>query len=292
MQQAVVIIPVYKTELTATELLSLSRCVELLSSYPLVLVGPETFDFGKFNFVGHEFFIERFPDYYFGSLENYSELLLSLDFYRRFEAYEYMLLYQLDAFVFSDQLSMWCEKKYDYIGAPWCNESGEWTGVGNGGFSLRRISACLAVLQSERKEDPREYWEYIRNNVGFVGKVLRYHLKLLKHTGMFSDINYFLKKFIRKGCPEDMFWGLHAHRFSPSFSVAPPEDAIHFAVEGGLEQAMKFYNDMPPFGCHREWFLEMLNRYLTPEQIPCDGHEKDVWRLAELAGIKKVYNNQ
>ena len=38
--------------------------------------------------------------------------------YSRFEKYEYMLIYQLDAFVFSDRLMEFVEAGYDYIGAP------------------------------------------------------------------------------------------------------------------------------------------------------------------------------
>lgn len=44
--------------------------------------------------------------------------MLEADFYRRFGKYKYMLIYQLDAFVFSDKLLDFCEMGYDYIGAP------------------------------------------------------------------------------------------------------------------------------------------------------------------------------
>ena len=30
-----------------------------------------------------------------------------------------MLIYQLDAYVFKDELLNWANKGYDYIGAPW-----------------------------------------------------------------------------------------------------------------------------------------------------------------------------
>ena len=35
-----------------------------------------------------------------------------------FLEYQYMLIYQLDAFVFEDKLDYFCELGYDYIGIP------------------------------------------------------------------------------------------------------------------------------------------------------------------------------
>ena len=56
---------------------------------------------------------------YFISKESYSRLLVSKSFYEAFSEYEYILIYQPDCLVFSDQLLEWCKKGNDYIGAPW-----------------------------------------------------------------------------------------------------------------------------------------------------------------------------
>lgn len=66
-----------------------------------------------------DFCVRYFNEQYFDSRKSYNELMLSVDFYRSFREYQYMLIYQLDAFVFEDQLEYWCNKGYDYIGAPW-----------------------------------------------------------------------------------------------------------------------------------------------------------------------------
>ena len=39
-----------------------------------------------------------------------------------------MLIYQLDAFVFQDDLAYWCQQNYDYIGAPWLRDR-DFTGL-------------------------------------------------------------------------------------------------------------------------------------------------------------------
>lgn len=73
--------------------------------------------------------------------------------YKAFAKYEYMLIAQLDAVCFRDDLDEWCGKDYDYVGAPWCHlckhvcrtdqYRSEEKLVGNGGLSLRKIQTFL-----------------------------------------------------------------------------------------------------------------------------------------------------
>jgi len=44
--------------------------------------------------------------------------MMSPAFYDAFKAFDYILIYQLDAFVFRDELEYFCSLGYDYIGAP------------------------------------------------------------------------------------------------------------------------------------------------------------------------------
>lgn len=82
--------------------------------------------------------------------------MLSVNFYRSFKEYEFMLIYQLDSYVFRDELLDWCEKDYDYIGAPVHNfildNFSQRIDIAtlNGGFSLRKINSALRVLSSFR----------------------------------------------------------------------------------------------------------------------------------------------
>ena len=59
-----------------------------------------------------------FNDTYFESIYGYNQLMLNVEFYEAFSK-KYILIYQTDAFIFKDDLNYWCEKDYDYIGAPW-----------------------------------------------------------------------------------------------------------------------------------------------------------------------------
>ena len=100
--------------------------------------------------------------------------MLSNFFYSAFREYDYMLLYQLDAFVFKNELLYWCNKNYDYIGAPWIaskqtllkkielqfkskrkqKRAEIFFKVGNGGFSLRRIQKFFDITEKYKNEKP------------------------------------------------------------------------------------------------------------------------------------------
>ena len=154
MKMAAVLIPVYKNELSRSEQISLQQCKRILDRYPVILVIPQTMKIENRELSGLP--IERFPEHFFDGISGYNRLMLSKEFYQRFERYEYILIYQLDAFVFSDRLQHFCKLGYDYIGAPWLQGYRYITGlerrylhVGNGGFSLRRVSAFLAILNGE-----------------------------------------------------------------------------------------------------------------------------------------------
>lgn len=161
MKDVIIAIPVYRQELRWYEQLSLARCFEVLGSYPIVFIAPEgaTLDYGpEYRDVPRV----TFPAQYFESVDGYSALLLSTTFYQRFRDFRKLLIYQLDAFVFSDQLMDFVAMDYDWIGAPWflgCHwDFGDWNrklGIrktfpvgGNGGFCLRDIQSCLRVLET------------------------------------------------------------------------------------------------------------------------------------------------
>ena len=289
MSNAVVAIPVYKKTPDRLEALSLARCAAVLGRHPIVFFGPRSLDYSAYRSALPAASVTAFDDRFFRSLPGYSELLVTPAFYEAFSDFDFLLVYQLDAFVFADDLGAWCERDYDYIGAPWRDPLRcRWMGVGNGGFSLRKVRPCLDVLRSRHKVDPGVLWAHVRRfTPNPLVRALKYHRKVLAHLGIASDVRWFLRKWVRRGEPEDMFWGLHAVRYHPAFRVAPVEEALHFSVEGGLEEAAGRYRERPPFGCHRSWFLEMLERYLSAAEGPRSDCERLVWDLARVAGLER-----
>lgn len=156
-KQVIIVIPIYK-ELTENEKISFRQVLKILGRYDICLVLPDGIELSWLQDVCTKGVCrqEYFEKAYFESVSTYNQLMLTEQFYGRFAEYEYMLLYQLDAFVFSDRLEYFCLLGYDYIGAPWlCGELAvfqkQWKRcyVGNGGFSLRRIERVRTLLKKQ-----------------------------------------------------------------------------------------------------------------------------------------------
>lgn len=205
----VVVIPYYHSELTECEKISFQSCLTMLRNYPIVLVVPEKMTLERCPKEDHLLY-EVVPDSWLASVESYNQMMLAKEFYARFMKYEYMLVFQLDAFVFSDSLEWFCNLGYDYIGAPWLRgwkllrdlDHGVWH-VGNGGFSLRKISAFMNIFDTQSVQN----------------------VKVL----------------------EDLFW---ASRDSEEFRVAPLEIALRFSFEQDVRQCYLLNHNRLPFGCH------------------------------------------
>lgn len=150
------------------------------------------------------------------------------------------------------------------------------------------MAACLEVLATTRRLTGDEVWAHVRRTTpNPLVRATKYPRKLLADLGLGNDLRWFLRRWVRRGEPEDMFWGLHAARFHPTFRVAPVEETLHFAVEAGLEEAWPVLTGRPPFGCHRNWILEMLGRYLHSTEEAKSARERLVWALAAAAGMKR-----
>ena len=214
MQKVVIVVPVYKTELTWYEKISLARLYAVLPHYPIVFVLPEGLALPEVVRQGHP--VMEFSGEFFISVAAYSRLLLSQQFYARFRDFEYMLIYQLDAFVFVDLLQEFCSLGYDYIGGPWQLQNslqqvrpGKYKiyHVGNGGLSLRRIEACCRLL-AKCQGNPRY-----------------------------------------DGWGEDTFWGIAGHEDS-EFRLAPLRMAYAFSIDTLAERCYRKNGYQLPFGCH------------------------------------------
>jgi len=161
MQQVIVLVPIYKREMHELELYSLKVSLSALTGRDIRFIGPKGLDISYYaeRFASVPYI--SFDEASFASIEGYSRLLLSKEFYARFAEYEFMLILQTDAIILRDELDYWCSQPFDYIGAPWPDgfelfvNLGLFQGtygkrvkvhVGNGGLSLRRINKCISLL--------------------------------------------------------------------------------------------------------------------------------------------------
>lgn len=230
-----VVIPAYQAELTAYEQISLRQCVTLLGRYPLVVVKPQGLDLTAWGAVFPALQFESFEDHYFRSVAGYNELLCSEAFYQRFLHREFMLICQLDAFVLRDTLAEWCQKPYDYVGAPQFADVRPRRAESetlrtrlsrlfqrpllNGGLSLRRVEACLRLLRVYHRLHPR--WP---------GN-------------------------------EDGFFSLHYPRllpYRPLLRLPDAREALRFAIELEPARSVALNDGELPLGCHA-WYTYDLD---------------------------------
>lgn len=247
----VVIIPVYQRHPSNEERISLLQSFRILRKYDILLCCPYSLDTTEYNsIVGEEIRVERFPDNFFRSIDGYNELMTSCEFYIRFARYEYMLIYQLDAYVFSDQLEEWCQKGYDYVGAPWFKEHKDhtensddlWT-CGNGGFSLRKIDKFIKITSPKTRCYSTKY--IITHFLCSYKTIWKGLVRLL---GIKNNMTYYRRK--NSFLWEDAYFCYGLNNTSQSLYLPPPEQAALFSFERSPKYLYELTGHKLPFGCH------------------------------------------
>ena len=258
-----VVTPVVKLPLSAEEEISLRHLRRHLGRFDRYTIGLQSLP-REF----HDFRVRHFPNRYFSDRFGYNRLLLREEFYRAFEGYEYILIYQLDCLVFADNLEEWCGKGWDYVGAPWLVDTEDPTRgfslVGNGGLSLRRVQRALEVLRSRHfLEDPK-----IRGiQTGPRSKVVSEALEasvplkrmfiagktLLHRWGYHNNARWLARDTANSHRHEDHFWAYDARRVMKEFRIPEPREALEFSFELAPRYCFMMNGGRLPFGCHA-WF--------------------------------------
>ena len=255
LKEVAVCIPTHKSELSADEQISVRHLEHYLGDYDKFLVIPDNLDV---SVPGCRPI--RFDPAYFTSVQAYSRLCLSEEFYRAFEGYRYILCYQLDCLVFSDRLSEWCAKGYDYMGAPWFKRPAlGWTYegpelAGNGGLSLRHVADSLEAIR--------------RSNQFGITDILAAVTRVRRSPQLLSDLKRALKLKRDSAASfryaEDIWWAMQASNYLPSFRIAPVEVAVGFSFETDPRYCFERNGRRLPFGCHAwaRYDKEFWNPYL------------------------------
>src|SRR5688572_11693619 len=241
----VIVVPIYKPELSADEQTSLRHLEHHLHAFTKVSIQPIGLELCLPSFE-----LREFPTHHFDSVTTYSKLLLSPEFYEAFTEYDYMLMYQLDCLVFSDKLQSWCEMEYDYVGAPLFLKNSQQphiSRVGNGGLSLRRVQSFLDVLHSSHVPS----WGAVLSDRLPDLKKLPYPARWLKKLRVIRDARRGVKWYTANyGLNEDLFWSDRARLFNPSFKIAPLDVALRFAFDAHPRLCFAQNDCQLPFGAH------------------------------------------
>lgn len=256
-----VVIPIYKETLNSFEIQSVTQCVQILSDYTIHFVCPKglDIDFYKVNFqeiVNFTYFDKLF----FEDLSGYNRLMLSVGFYKAFDKYQYMLVYQTDCYVFRDELMDWANRGYDYIGGVWFdkfvgnpNLCAELWFAGNGGFSLRNIKSTIMLLKSRKPIMNLQQLIQEKKKLYKKGKI--YFLKglILLPFNVFGFQNNYSFKAKRFILNEDLFF-VDSFSKRKDFLIPDINDSLGFSWDRCPNFLFKKTGQLP-FGCHA-WYRE------------------------------------
>lgn len=230
MHTVAIVLPLYKTHPSDSEILAINNNFKILIHYTKYIIVPKGFIADEYGDIFKSNKILYLAPHWFRSLNSYNSLMLTEMFYKLFIDYDYILILQPDTLVFRDELKEWCTKGYSYIGAPW--PKGKFVHpfsfrghnflnklfpflnkpkkcfVGNGGLSLRNVKKCILILQK-----------------------------------------YFLAvKFWSS--QEDYFWAYYLNDNGMNFSIPSEIEASKFALELEADQYYLKNSSQLPFGCH------------------------------------------
>jgi hypothetical protein len=257
-----IVIPIYKETLNVFEIQSVNQCIKVLSDYSLHFVCS--------NNLNIDFYKEKFPEiinfvffdnFYFKDIRGYNKLLLSTHFYKTFDKFEYMLIYQTDCYVFRDELLDWANKGFDYIGGIWFeNYHGDpnlgdklWF-PGNGGFSLRKIDKIIKIFSTPiypLKSLKRLFVENQENlklgiKVFLIG-IVKVPYKFISSK---NSLSYYMKTY---NANEDVFFMELSLKYK-KINTPPVESVLGFSWDR-LPSFLFHKLGHLPFGCHA-WYRE------------------------------------
>jgi len=254
MASITIVIPVYQELPVHFELISMRQGLKILSKHPFSLVFPEGLNVRAyeelFQFFSVEYTLQPFEPLFFKSNESYDRLMLSADFYERFIYNDYVLIYQLDSFVFQDDLEKWCGKGFDFIGAPFVfkkNGKLHFNGVGNGGFSLRNPKSLTEYLRADSlRMSAGGFWKLYSAH-GLVLRILQIPKIFIRLLGYRNQKAYF---FNQVDVNEDYVFGFISQHSNHKLNVPSVDVAMQFAYDECPADLFKCNQNKLPFGCH------------------------------------------
>ena len=238
--QVSIVIITEKSLLDSNEQRSLDCALEVFANFNKYLVIPETID-PEVLLNGQKLTVIQLPSHNFANVNAYSALLLSAAFYENFIDSEYILIYQLDCFVFKNDFTEFLA--FDYTGAPWFHTQNH---------AANAIIRTLLFRKPLKAIQLIGLW-YLRrktNAVGNGGLSLRKVDKFIEITSN-PRIKKILSSWVK--CPrphEDIFFSLMVPLFYKDFKIADLATATKFSFETHPRECYKLNNNTLPLGCH------------------------------------------
>lgn len=258
-RSCIVVIPLYKSVLKSEEMASVEHNLAVLGDrFPVRFLVPDGVDFSAIEERFPMVALERVSDAWLGTrcgIAGYNRMMLSKAFYDRFSDFDYLLICQPDVWLFRDELEAWCERGYDYVGAPWPEKP------------IYRFGPVRLYLKLRRRLTPKR--KVLRsdlfNRVGNGGLSLR---RIKAFSAACERYAEGIEFFLSESHPlynEDTFWAL----IPEGWHYPSADEARRFAFDLKPALSLELNGGELPFGCHG-WFRPerrtFWDSYIHPEQ--------------------------
>jgi len=226
----IVVIPTHKSweQLNSNEKQSFFHNCEVLKSRKICMVVPKDLDIYTYRVLVPNLKIISVDPKLMKSVGGYNALTTSSEFWKIFPS-KYVLLVQLDVWIFKDECNKFIDYGYDLYGAPF------WMGpcagsVGNSGFMLAKTSKMVEITEQDEKD--------CKEDPGY-------------------------ENWVRKK-PDDVVFGMVPR---PNFNISPTIFALEFSIEQSPKVSYGLAQKQLPMGCHAYYTIEE-NREFWKQFIP------------------------
>ena len=234
-----IVIPVYQVPLTPQEELSVKQSAKVLHNYPICFVVPQGLSTESLQALVPQAEIIAVSDEWLGrknGIGGYNRMMMSREFYDLFSDMEYILICQPDVWIFRDELEAWCQKGYDYVGAPWIKHP------------RYKHFIPRAWLHLQKAFHPQR----LVHRLDTLGRIGNGGLSL-RRVGSFRNACAKYQKTIDHFCRhrhhlynEDVFWAV----IPKEFKYPTVEEARGFAFDVNPGLLYEMSGEKLPFGCH------------------------------------------
>ncbi|MBQ7856223.1 MAG: hypothetical protein IJ348_03795 [Alistipes sp.] len=237
-----VVVPIYTERLEGRELLSFRHNAEVLHRYPMAIVAPEGLNVDAVVAEAPQCEVVRVTRDWLGGngIAGYNRMMLSKEFYELFSDCTYILICQPDAWIFRDELEQWCDRGFDYVGAPWPKRKR---------YDMPIVKQYLWLRKKLFSRPGRLMRQDYFNKVGNGGLSLRRIGAFAEACDRYRDV---IEEFkVHRGTlwNEDWFWALIPKEFSyPTF-----DKALGFSFDVYPRRCHTLAEGHLPMGCHG-WF--------------------------------------
>lgn len=254
-----VVIPIYRT-LTPFEEASLRQTRKVLANYPIEIIYPEGAAIERLVAEREGLESRAVSNEWLGSkngIAGYNAMCLSEEFYALYADYDYILICHTDAWIFRDELAEWCEKGYDYVGAPWPKRK----------KYDNPIIKCFLKLSKALFSSPTHLLRQDGfNKVGNGGLSLRKIESFIEACDRYATIIEYFKSHHGTRYNEDWFWAI----IPKEFHYPTVREALRFSWDVKPELCYELAGGELPFGCHgwtKENFYKFWQPIIEPECV-------------------------